>query len=638
MAEGRERGSPQLSMFEGSAPSQPSSKIWPADADDHSARVLREIFGHKNFRAGQRQAISAVLAGRDAVVLLPTGGGKSSCFQVPAVVLARAGRGCTLVISPLLALMHDQVRALQGLGIEARALNSTLEPAEQRSVVRAFEAGELELLYVSPERAAQHRFRETLAKTKVALLAIDEAHCVSQWGHDFRPQYQRLHELRRRVCCPVIALTATATRRVLDELSTALKLDAPQRVEGGFARENLSFEVHPLRTDAARLKKLQQAIAELGGAGRVIVYCSTRKHAQRVCEALTNSGLRAGYYHAGRSKLARERAEKAFATSQRPILIATNAFGMGVDFPDVRLLVHFQTPGSVEAYYQEAGRAGRDGAPSRCLLFYGASDLMTQRRLAITNRSTKTQRTRVEAALEAMVDYVHADRCRQQVMSTYFGAGEATDPCGRCDWCRGEVPRPTPADRPTLTRAAASGSVFSCPEGLDDAVLAALALLPKPTGRLDLARALRGSTAKTVRKLGLDRMPFHGSFSERKQAEILAALDELLTRGSLVRRGRKYPQLWLANTDAPARTRSPSNSKRRSVHSELARELESYRRRTARRLGWKPFMVFHRKVIAGIERHQPRDLAGLATIPGLGPAKIEQFGEDILDIIRRVGR
>ena len=401
--------------------------------------TLREVFGHEDFRPGQRAAVEAVLGGRDTVVLLPTGSGKSLCFQVPAVVLARGGQGTTVVISPLIALMHDQVRALQELGIAAEALNSTLNPTEQRQVLRSFANGELELLYVSPERAAQHGFRQTLEQSAVALLAIDEAHCVSQWGHDFRPEYMRLHELRRRADCPLIALTATATRRVLDELETELLMRETLRIEGGFARENLRFEVHALATDAARLAKLQAALSEAGD-GRCIVYCSTRKKTQRVAKALSQAGWGAGYYHAGRTKLARSRAEAAFASGKKPILVATNAFGMGVDFADVRLLVHFQTPGSVEAYYQEAGRAGRDGLPSRCLLFFGVADLVTQRRLSTPRGCSATQRARAEAALDAMMDYVEGTGCRQQAMSDYFGSAVALEACGECDRCRGDVP------------------------------------------------------------------------------------------------------------------------------------------------------------------------------------------------------
>lgn len=629
MAKPRQRsGAQQLSIFAVAEASE--DKPSEDKPSDEPTRVLRELFGHAGFRAGQRRAVDALLASRDAVVLLPTGSGKSLCFQIPAVLMARAGRGCTLVVSPLLALMHDQVRALRELGVTAEALNSNLSAAEQLRVVRAFEAGELELLYVSPERAAQHRFRLTLARAQVALLAIDEAHCVSQWGHDFRPEYLRLHELRRRVACPVIALTATATRRVLDELIAGLQLADPERVEGGFARANLEFEVHALATDAARVAVLADAIANVK-KGRVIVYCSTRKQTQRVCKALIKAGFGAGYYHAGRTKLARERAEAAFASSKKRILVATNAFGMGVDFPDVRLLVHFATPGSVEAYYQEAGRAGRDGQPSRCVLFYGASDLMTQRRLGIPKRCSAAQRARVEAALTAMVAYVYGTGCRQQAMSGYFGATQALEACGRCDCCRGQA---TPIASAPKTKP----SVTPVPAGLADEILAALRELAKPTGRLNLARALRGSKAKSVRELGLDRLGFYGGFHAHKQAEVLAALDALSSSGRLVQRGRKYPKLWVAGATQP-RKQSTTGTRRgaRSTRSELARELENYRRRMARKLACKPYMVFHRKVIAAVDRQRPQTLEDLARIPGLGAVKIDRFGEDILDLMRRVG-
>jgi ATP-dependent DNA helicase RecQ len=547
VAKPRQRSDAQLAMF--------ATNAATTGGEDEPTRVLREVFGHASFRPGQRRAIDAALAGRDAVVLLPTGSGKSSCYQIPAVLMARAGRGCTVVVSPLLALMHDQVRALRELGVTAAALNSTLDAGEQQRVIRTFEADGLELLYVSPERAAQPGFRQSLARARVALLAIDEAHCVSQWGHDFRPEYLRLHELRRRVACPVIALTATATRRVLEELCAGLKLAEPERIEGGFGRENLAFEVHPLTTHGARMAALVEAVAEVK-SGRVIVYCSTRKVTQRVCKGLIEAGVGAAYYHAGRTKLARERAEAGFASGKKRVLVATNAFGMGVDFPDVRLLVHFQTPGSVEAYYQEAGRAGRDGQPSRCLLFYGASDLMTQRRLAIPKRCSADQRARVESALAGVVAYVHDRGCRQQAMSAYFGATQALEACGRCDGCRGS--------------AIAIGSA------------------PKPRAQAKatpVPRKLAGKTAARKPKVG----------------------------------------------------KSPGRARAGSTRSELTRELESYRRRMAKQLACKPFMVFHRKVITAVDRQRPQTLEALAGISGLGPVKIGRFGEDILDLVRRVG-
>lgn len=601
-----------------------------ARAGADARAVLEEVFGHPSFRPGQARAIHALLAGRDCIVLLPTGGGKSLCYQVPAVALARAGRGCTLVVSPLIALMHDQVRALRELGVAAAALNSSLSAPEQLRVLEAFGAGELDLLYVSPERAAQHRFRQRLEAAQVALLAIDEAHCVSQWGHDFRPEYLRLAELRRRVDCPVIALTATATRRVLHELESELGLHDPVLVEQGFARENLRFEVHALATDRQRLAHLQAALGRMGD-GRAIIYCSTRKKTQSVCKALRDAGFDAGYYHAGRTQLARTRAEAAFASGKKPVLVATNAFGMGVDFSNVRLLVHFQTPGSVEAYYQEAGRAGRDGEAARCVLYFGTADLVTQRRLAAPPGCTAIQRQRANLALDAMLAYVQGEGCRQQAFGDYFGSPVHMAACGRCDACGGNLPDLPGPEAPAPPRAA---GVVAAPMGLADAIYEALGDLPKPTGRANLAKALRGSKAKLVVKLGLDRLEAHGFFQEHAEAEVLAALDQLLADGRLEVRGRKYPKLWVAGRAAPGRAGATRRGSKRT-QSELAKALENYRRRTAKRLAWKPYMVFHRKVIRGIEAHDPRTLEDLARIPGLGPAKVERFGEDILDLVRR---
>src|SRR4051812_46328585 len=389
------------------------------DADDALA-VLRERFGHAAFRPGQATAIEAVLGGRDAVVLLPTGAGKSSCFQVPAVVAARRGAGTTIVVSPLIALMNDQVDGLRARGIAAAAIHSQEDDDERRAAIGAMVRGELVLVYVSPERAVLDSFQRLVGRARIAMLAIDEAHCVSQWGHDFRPEYMRLCELREVIRAPVIALTATATPRVMAEIASGLALRDPVTVRGDFRRPNLAFEVQHHRGDEARLAATIEALARAGlrqrtGTGRGIVYCSTRKKTETVARALKAAGFAVGHYHAGRTGPVRERTQSAFALGRTRVLVATSAFGMGVDYPDVRVIVHFQAPGSLEAYYQEAGRAGRDGEPGHCLMLFGAADLMTQRRL-----HDRAGDGRHEAALAALERYAHAASCRQQILCAHF--------------------------------------------------------------------------------------------------------------------------------------------------------------------------------------------------------------------------
>ncbi|MFT5356781.1 MAG: ATP-dependent DNA helicase RecQ, partial [Polyangiales bacterium] len=340
---------------------------------DVATDVVREVFGFDNFRAGQAEAIGAAMRGDDAAVLLPTGAGKSLCFQVPAIARARLGHGPTLVVSPLIALMADQVDALRGRGVRAGALNSHLSAGDARQMISDYEEGEIELLYVSPERAAQDGFRRTLKRRRPGFVAIDEAHCVSQWGHDFRPEYMQLAELREFSDGPMMAVTATATPRVLKELVKRLGLESPHVVRGDFRRPNLSFGVeliakHDVRT--ARLIELLDAAGLRGRTvgGKAIIYCSTRKHTEKVASDLASAGFSSRHYHAGRTKIQREKAQHAFAAGRVRVLVATSAFGMGIDFPDVRLVAHFQSPGSLEAYYQEAGRAGRDNEPARCVL------------------------------------------------------------------------------------------------------------------------------------------------------------------------------------------------------------------------------------------------------------------------------
>ncbi len=612
-----------------------------APIGDVAREVLERVFGYAEFRPGQADAVGAALAGRDAVVLLPTGSGKSLCYQVPALVASRRGQGTTIVVSPLIALMRDQVGALDARGVPVAALHSQQDAAQQREATARFQRGGLALLYVSPERAALDGFRRMVARTPVALLAVDEAHCVSQWGHDFRPDYMRIHELRAIVPAPMIALTATATAAVLAEVESRLGLRDAIVIRAGLDRPNLVFAVHALRTQEARLAALVAELEAAGlrgraGAGRGIVYCSTRKTAERVAAALRSAGIAAGHYHAGRTALARTREQQAFELGRRRVLVATNAFGMGIDLPDIRLIVHFQTPGSVEAYYQEAGRAGRDGEPARCVLFFGAADLMTQRRLSSGATSAFLSRRR-EHALAAIERYATQLRCRQQVLITHFTGSDAHPVCGRCDVCIGVAAGE--AARTTAPRRAAPAAL---PADARDTVVSAVGRLSRPVGKGNLARALRGSRARALARGGLLAMPEHGSLAEFAEASITAAIDALLAEGRLRRTGVRYPTLWLpgkpvravrAGSEPGAATRARA----RRYGGPVARALDSYRKRTARALRWKTYMVFQRSVLLAIDREQPDSRAALAKIPGLGPAKIERFGDDILELVRRHG-
>jgi len=601
---------------------------------DVSRDVLRDVFGHAELRPGQREAIDGVLGGRDVVVLLPTGAGKSSCYQVPAVALARGGRGTTVVVSPLIALMNDQVGSLGARGVAAAAVHSQLDDAVRGEAISAFVRGELAVLYVSPERAVLDGFKRMLGRTPIALVAIDEAHCVSQWGHDFRPEYMRLHELRDVVGAPIVALTATATPRVLGEITRGLALRDPVIVRGDFRRPNLAFEVQHHRGDADRLAATIAVLDGAGlrgrtGPGRGIVYCSTRKKTETVAAGLTAAGFAAAHYHAGRTGLARDRAQRAFELGRARVLVATSAFGMGVDYPDVRAIVHFQAPGSLEAYYQEAGRAGRDGHPGRCVMLFGAADLMTQRRL-----SEGAGSHRHEEALATLERYANAARCRQQVICAHFTGGDDPVACGICDVCidpsRVDPSRIDSSSARAIDHAPVEPAAMLAAAD-QQLIIDAVGALPRSVGKTNLARALRGSHAKAVIAHGLTHLPQFGKLAEVSEASIVATIDRLIAERRLVRRGRKYPTIALPGTAVARGTRAARAPRTASVTFELDR----YRKRMARQLKWKTYMVFPRSVIAAIDRQRPTSRDALARIAGLGPSKIARFGDDILAVVRR---
>jgi len=602
--------------------------------------ALRTSFSHPRFHYGQREAAAALLAGRDVQVLMPTGGGKSLCYQLPAVVAHARGGGTTVVISPLIALMDDQVAQLRARGLAAGALHSSQDELVQREVVGLLVTGRLAILYVSPERAVLSGFSHLLARTKVAHLAVDEAHCISEWGHDFRPEYRLLGGLRRQLAVPTIAVTATATPQVMQDIGASLGLASPLVVSGGFARPNLTFSVSHLRGAASRVDELGCLLTtSLTAGGRALVYCATRKTVEKVYRELKARGFAVGYYHAGRSDSARARAQHAYDSARTPVLVATNAFGMGIDHPDVRLVVHFQTPGSLEAYYQEAGRAGRDGAPAECRLFFGVADLCTQRFLGAKHDSG--QKSRKEAQLAALEKYARAATCRQQQIADYFGIADSA-PCGVCDVCT-RLARGLPALDPVASSAVGRTPVgptqpLSAPEL--DLIVSAVAVARRPLGKGHLARALRGSRARALRRFGLIDTPAHGALHHCTEVALVAAIEALLASGRLVRKGKKYPTVWLPGRAVRGAMSmdgaAPRGKSRRArpARSPLWRALDAYRRRTARALRWKTYMVFSSAVIERIDAERPESLYALEQVHGIGPAKVARFGADILALVR----
>jgi ATP-dependent DNA helicase RecQ len=425
----------------------------------------------------------------------------------------------------------------------------------------------------------------------------------------------------------------------MQEIARSLGLCDPVVVSGSFARPNLRFNVRHVSKDADRLAALVEILDRLGfrdsEPGRAIIYCATRKAVETVAQALKASGVRAGYYHAGRTDNARERAQRSYESRRTPVLVATNAFGMGVDNPDVRLIVHFQTPGSVEAYYQEAGRAGRDGEPAECHLFFGVRDLVTQRMLGRGGSSGAAARRR--HLLSGIEAYARSGHCRQEFFTTYFTGQDTPALCGVCDVC--VDPEAVETLRTESATSKRNEPAEALPRDALETIVAAAAALRRPVGKSVLAKALRGSRAKEVRRRGLLDLQQHGALAAFGEKSITGAIEDLIRDKRLERRGQKYPTVWLAGRavrpprgpDAPPKQRPPRGRK-----SDLSRDLENYRRRAARRLKWKKaYMVFTNEVIAQIDTLRPDSLWALEEIRGLGPKKIERFGEDILEMVRR---
>jgi ATP-dependent DNA helicase RecQ len=593
--------------------------------------VLRTVWGYPGFRGLQGEVIQHVLAGGDALVLMPTGGGKSLCYQVPALCLD----GLTVVVSPLIALMQDQVAALTQLGVRAAMLNSTLDFREAMAVERAMREGALDLVYVAPERLKAFGFLDLLARCELALFAIDEAHCVSQWGHDFRPDYLELRLLHERFPdVPRLALTATADAPTQREIVERLDLGQGRVFVAGFDRPNIRYRVVPkLQPKAQLLGYLKREQAGRSG----IVYCLSRRKVDDTAAALAGQGFPALPYHAGLDKEVRAANQDRFLKEDGLIMVATIAFGMGIDKPDVRFVVHLDLPKSLEAYYQETGRAGRDGLPAEAFMLYGLDDVGKLRSLlARSEISSERQRHVERQKLEAMLGYCETTRCRRQVLLGYFGE-ERASACGNCDVC---LERPESFDGTELAQKA----------------LSAIYRTGQRFGAGHLIDVLRGERNERILSLGHDRLSVFGIGRDLDPAGWRSVLRQLAALGLIeidieghggiglagdcraVLRGER--RVGLRRDPAPARPAARGKAAVRPAATiddpeveALFQKLRRWRLETAREQGVPPYVIFHDATLLAIARARPRSRHALDGLPGVGAAKLERYGAALLAVI-----
>jgi len=596
------------------------------DLNSRALAKLREVFGYGAFRGAQAEIVGHVAAGGDALVLMPTGGGKSLCYQLPA--LLREGTG--IVVSPLIALMQDQVAALTQLGVRAAFLNSTLDAREADAVERALVAGELDLLYVAPERLLTPRCLDLLARARLALFAIDEAHCVSQWGHDFRPEYLQLAVLRERFPgVPRIALTATADPHTRREIVARLELTDARTFVASFDRPNIRYTiVDKVEPRAQLLRFLREEHA--GDAG--IVYCLTRRKVEETAAWLESQGVTALPYHAGMDAAPRARHQSRFQREDGVVIVATIAFGMGIDKPDVRFVAHLDLPRSIESYYQETGRAGRDGAPADAWMTYGLADVVGQRRLIDLSDAAEDYKRVSAAKLDALLGLCETAGCRRVRLLAYFG--EASGPCGNCDTCL-EPPETWDATveaQKALSAIYRTGQRFGAGHLID-------VLRGKRGERIDRWRhdALSvfgvGADLDDVAWRGVFRQLVALGFVEVDHAghgalKLASASREVLKGETRVEMRRVVP-----GKRAPRRSRAAQDANLSPVDADVFERLKGWRSAEARAQGVPAYVISHDSTLAEIARQQPQDLAALARIGGLGVKRLERYGAALLGVL-----
>jgi ATP-dependent DNA helicase RecQ len=575
------------------------------------AEILHATFGFSAFRGVQEEVVERVMAGRHTLAVMPTGAGKSLCYQLPA--LARGGTA--LVISPLIALMHDQIRAADALGIRAASLTSA--DSNRDETIARFRSGDLDLLYVAPERASGDGFRQLIEHQRLALIAIDEAHCVSEWGHDFRPDYRLLRPLlddHRDV--PRLALTATADKRTRDDILAQLGIDADGLVIAGFDRPNIRYHVRPRDAVARQVAAL---LAKQPGPG--IVYATSRNATERLAETLSTPKRRALAYHAGLDPAVRQRNQSAFVASEEMVMAATVAFGMGIDKPDVRFVAHAGIPKSIEAYYQETGRAGRDGDPAEAWLFWGADDFARARR-RIETEVEEERRGQERERLNALAAFVEAATCRRAILLRHFGE-DPPEQCGNCDNC---LDPPATIDVSEVARK----------------LLSAAFRTEMRFGVAHLAAVLGGDDNEKVRHQGHHNLSVFGIMNADELALVRPVARALMARDALraddfgglsfgpAAKAILKGEAQVVIAIPPRRTRKARGGGPDLPHDPLFEALRAWRRETARQAGVPPYVIFHDSTLRSVAAALPRDLSALSRIEGVGEAKLARYGEAVL--------